>query len=183
VAGEVRAVIRGEKVILRAREESDGWTVHRWSNDPDVMQFMGMRFPTPGPRPMPTEPPDGSKQLPLLIETLDGVPIGSCMLRTYRGAENRTGSLGIMIGEKDYWSHGYGTDAIRALCAFGFDEMNLHRIQLHVFEYNARGIRCYEKCGFREEGRYRQAYFRRGRYWDVVVMAILAEEYRTQATA
>ena len=53
-------MIRGEKVVLRAREDSDGWTLHRWCNDPEVMRFMGMRFPTPGPRPM---PPDVNEQI------------------------------------------------------------------------------------------------------------------------
>jgi RimJ/RimL family protein N-acetyltransferase len=170
-------MIRGEKVTLRAREQADSRLQHRWSNDPDVMRFMGMRFPTPGPRD-PAPEPDPAQYLALVIETLEGEPIGTCGLRV-RSVADRNASIGIMIGKKRYWSHGYGADALLAVCGYGFNEMHLHRIHLAVFSYNTRGIRCYEKCGFKHEVRYRQACFREGRYHDVLVMAMLEDEYRT----
>jgi RimJ/RimL family protein N-acetyltransferase len=55
--------------------------------------------------------------------------------------------------------------------------MNLHRVELEVFDYNSRAIRCYEKCGFKLEGRRREAMFRDGRYHDALIMAILREEF------
>ena len=92
-------------------------------------------------------------------------------------AEDRKAGLGIMIGEKDYWSNGYGGDAIVTLLRFAFHEMNLNRVWLHVFEFNERARASYKKCGFREEGRLRQHYYAEGRYWDVFVMAILRDEF------
>ncbi|MEN6401563.1 MAG: GNAT family protein, partial [Armatimonadia bacterium] len=80
--------------------------------------------------------------------------------------------------DKEYWNGGYGTDAMLTLCGFGFNQCNLHRIQLDVFAENARAIRCYEKVGFVHEGRRREAIFRHGRYQDLIVMGLLAEEYR-----
>lgn len=84
---------------------------------------------------------------------------------------------GIVIGEKEYWNRGYGSDALRTLLRFAFEELNLHRVFLHVFDFNERAIRCYEKVGFRHEGRLRQARFTEGRYVDELVMAVLREEW------
>ena len=59
-------------------------------------------------------------------------------------------------------------------------EMNLRRVSLNVFEYNPRGIRSYEKAGFRHEGRQRQYLNRDGRRWDIVYMGILREEWMAE---
>ena len=110
----------------------------------------------------------------LAIETKDGRHIGNIGLHDVR-PEDRHAVLGIMIGAKDAWSQGYGTDAVITLLRFAFGEMNLHRVWLQVFEFNERAIACYRKCGFREEGRLRQHYYGRGRYWDVLVLGMLRE--------
>ena len=86
--------------------------------------------------------------------------------------------LGIVIGEKDCWGKGYGTDAMLTLCGFGFTQMNLHRIGLRVFPENQRAVTCYEKCGFEHEGRLREAIFKHGEYRDMLLMSILADEFR-----
>ncbi len=112
----------------------------------------------------------------LAIETRDGKHIGG--INVHRtNPEDRKAGLGIMIGEKDHWSNGYGTDAVLALLKLAFDEMNLHRVWLHVFPDNERAIACYLKCGFREEGRLRQEVFQDGRYYDVIVMGVLKDEF------
>jgi RimJ/RimL family protein N-acetyltransferase len=110
------------------------------------------------------------------IDTKDGRHIGSINFHQTQ-PENRKATLGIMIGEKDCWSQGYGTDAIVTLLRFGFDEMNLNRVDLTVFDGNDRGIACYRKCGFMEEGRLRQERYAGGRYIDVIIMAVLRDEF------
>jgi RimJ/RimL family protein N-acetyltransferase len=112
----------------------------------------------------------------LAIETKDGIHIGNLGLHDPH-PEHRSATLGILIGEKDYWSNGYGTDAIVTLLRFGFGEMNLHRVTLHVFEFNERAIACYKKCGFQIEGTLRQHYYGEGRYWDVIVMGVLRDDF------
>ena len=94
---------------------------------------------------------------------------------------NRHCSFGISIGEKAEWGKGYGTDAMRILMRLGFDKMNLHRLWLHVFDYNQRAIASYEKCGFKREGVLREEHFARGKYHDTIVMGILESEYRALA--
>ncbi len=91
---------------------------------------------------------------------------------------DRIAEIGIVIGVKEYWGKGYGTDAMRVLMRLAFDTMNLHRLWLRVFDFNPRAIRSYEKCGFRREGLLREDKFMRGRYHDALVMAILEHEYR-----
>jgi [ribosomal protein S5]-alanine N-acetyltransferase len=74
-------------------------------------------------------------------------------------------------------SKGYGSEATRLLVRHGFETLNLHRIWLHVYEYNERGIRAYERVGFQREGVLRQDRFYEGRYWNTLVMGILREEW------
>jgi RimJ/RimL family protein N-acetyltransferase len=110
------------------------------------------------------------------IEAEDGAHIGQMGLHGV-DYENRRAVLGIGIGEKDYWGRGYGTDAIQALLGWAFDHLNLNRVGLHVYDFNQRAIRCYEKCGFRREGVVRQAWYVGGQYHDEVVMGILRDEF------
>lgn len=89
----------------------------------------------------------------------------------------REAFMGIQIGERAYWGKGYGTDALRVLLRYAFDELNLQRISLSVLEGNARALRSYEKCGFQYEGRERHAWAYDGRRWDEVYMGLLREEW------
>lgn len=85
--------------------------------------------------------------------------------------------VGIGLGEREYWGKGYGTDAMRVLLRFAFEELNLHRVSLTVFEYNPRAIRSYEKAGFTVEGRVREFVHRGGQRWDMICMGILRREW------
>ena len=86
-------------------------------------------------------------------------------------------------GGDTIWGKGYGTEATRTILSFAFNELNLHRVELEVYDFNARAIRTYEKAGFRHEGTRRKALFRDGSYHDVHVMGILREEFMNQRAA
>ena len=66
---------------------------------------------------------------------------------------------------------------MRALIRWGFDELNLHRIELSVDPSNAAAIRVYEKLGFRSEGCRREAHFSGGVYIDDLQMGLLRSEF------
>lgn len=85
--------------------------------------------------------------------------------------------MGIFIGEKDYLSKGYGTEAIRLILDFGFNYMNLHNIKLELISFNERALKCYKKCGFVETGRTRENVFVNGKYYDTISMDILSNEF------
>jgi RimJ/RimL family protein N-acetyltransferase len=177
-------MLSGKLVRLRPVEEADIDRVYVWINDWEVKRWLA------GPSRYPfsyadeqewiklavrrTKPPEMSWSI---ITLDDGRHIGSVGLHGIDGAD-RNASLGIMIGEREYWSHGYGTDTIVTLLRYAFDEMNLHRVWLQVHADNARGIACYRKCGFIEEGRTREDRFRGGRWCDTLTMGVLEHEFR-----
>lgn len=94
---------------------------------------------------------------------------------------NRSTELGIAIHAEKNWSKGYGTDAMEVLLKIGFDYLNFHCIQLRVHEYNARAIRVYEKVGFTQIGKLREAHFFNGEYHDVILMDILKKEWEEKS--
>ncbi|MBN1937701.1 MAG: GNAT family N-acetyltransferase [Anaerolineae bacterium] len=104
--------------------------------------------------------------------------IGRCMLFNVNHVD-RNAMLGIVIGEKTYWGQGYGQDAIRLLLDYGFNLLNLNSVMLGAFEFNVRAMHCYQKIGFKEIGRRRQARIIAGHKYDVVLMDILAEEFES----
>lgn len=117
------------------------------------------------------------------IETLEGNKyIGGCGLNKINW-KNSVAEVGIFIGDKDKWGKGYGTDAMRILIRFIFEQMNINKIKLNVFSFNQRAIKSYEKCGFKMEGVLRQEVFKDGKYYDDIVMGILKEEYIEQKLA
>ena len=89
----------------------------------------------------------------------------------------RSAVLGIFIGEDDFRSHGYGTEAIKLLLEYGFKYLNLHSIRLDLLSFNERAHKCYLKCGFKDTGCSREAIFINGKYYDKLHMDILENEF------
>ena len=170
--------ILGKRVCLRAIERSDIPTFVRWFNDPEVTKHLLMYLPMSQAQEERwfEEYLQDNRRNVFGIETLDGQLIGNVGLEGIDWKNSKV-ELGIVIGEKDYWDKGYGTEAITTLLHFVFEQMNLHRVSLRVFDDNPRAIHCYEKCGFKLEGRLREANFSDGRYRDELVMGILRDEF------
>ncbi len=93
---------------------------------------------------------------------------------------HQTASVGIGIGNRIYWSQGFGGEAMQIILRFAFDELNLHSIHLTVFSYNARAIRLYEKLGFTHEGTYRECLQRDGQRYDMLLYGLLRPEWEAQ---
>ncbi|WP_019177731.1 GNAT family N-acetyltransferase [Methanomassiliicoccus luminyensis] len=170
--------LRGEKVTLRAVEWGDLPHFVDWLNDPEVNAHL-MSNPLAGLEEQEQWYHDlqGTDERVLSVEAEDGRLIGNCGIIKLEW-EDRRCSLWLAIGEKDVWDRGYGTDVVRTMLRYLFDEMDLNRVYLNVAEANARAIRAYEKCGFRKEGVMRKARFKNGRYENDVLMSILQEEWR-----
>ena len=165
---------------LRAVEEADLPLLVRWMNDPEVRHWLHH-----------SDRPDATvdsvrgrfglteerfPNLVWLIETLEGRPVGHLALLQVDPHHKRA-ELAISIGEKDCWSRGLGTDAVRTVLRHGFEDLGLRRVDLHTDADNARGIRCYEKCGFVREGVMRARRLRYGEPLDMVLMAVLSDEW------
>jgi RimJ/RimL family protein N-acetyltransferase len=102
--------------------------------------------------------------------------IGSVSLMNIK-PQFQNAELGIVIGDKSQWGQGYGQEAINLLLHYGFTQMNLHRIYLRVDASHTRGIHCYQECGFKEEGRLRDAIYHHGRFEDHFMMSVLRPEF------
>jgi RimJ/RimL family protein N-acetyltransferase len=90
---------------------------------------------------------------------------------------NRGASLSVSIHNPENQNKGYGTDATRCILKIGFSVLNLHRVELHVYEFTANAVRVYEKLGFKKVGVRREASFIIGKYRNDLVMDILEEEF------
>lgn len=111
-----------------------------------------------------------------IIETKEGKAIGSISYRDYDRI-NKKVTLGIHIGEKEFWGKGFGTDAIKAFIKFLFSALDINRIELDTFDDNIRAIKAYQKCGFKIEGVLREAKFIDGRFHDKIIMGLIRKDF------
>jgi diamine N-acetyltransferase len=171
----IRSPFEGSLVRLRAVEEEDLAKINEAIWDPEVTEQMSIAWPeaVAQTRQFWEWIRASDSNLLLVIETIAGEFVGSVGLHGI-DARSRQAELGIWIA-RPHWDKGYGTEAVRIASRFAFREMNLQRVYLHVYDTNPRGIRAYEKVGYKEEGRLRRSQFVNGRYADVIVMGLLAE--------
>jgi RimJ/RimL family protein N-acetyltransferase len=182
-------VIFGQRVRLRRVEREDLPRFVAWLNDPEVRRHLALVYPMSAANEeawfeaqLKAEP--AVQPYAVDVRASSTAAAGPDPAWTHVGGAgfhsvdwpSRCAELGIVLGSKESWGQGYGTDATRALVAWGFQELNLNRVWLRVFEDNPRGIRCYEKVGFRVEGRLRQDRFREGGYLDTIIMGVLRGE-------
>lgn len=106
-------------------------------------------------------------------------PIGQINVHTNvygRNPSNRACSLGIAIAAP-YQNSGYGTEAVRWTIDWAFRRANMHSVHLGSVEYNKRAHRCYEKAGFKLDGKQRQCYWGDRKFWDLYLFSILEDEW------
>jgi RimJ/RimL family protein N-acetyltransferase len=172
-------MLKGEKVTIRPIRQDDmlKWVV--WLNDQEVTSHLsgavlyGVTWEQE--QDFYSQMLRSSQNKVFTIQNENGRQIGNIGLHNINW-EWSTATVGIMIGEKDHWGKGYGTDAMKTIVNFAFNMMNLRRLSLEVNADNIRGIKCYEKAGFVTEGIKRKERYYNGRYTDIVIMGILKEE-------
>jgi RimJ/RimL family protein N-acetyltransferase len=178
-------MIYGERIRLRAITRDDLPHFVEWLNDPEVTQGLMHYLPfsmedeetwyesmRKGPK----------EEHPLMIDICSEEgwePIGDCGLFGIDW-RIRQAEFGIVIGAKQHWDKGYGTEALELMIQHGFHTLNLNRISLRVYENNPRAIRSYEKAGLSIEGRLRQGHYDDGQYFDVILMSILRSEWQEE---
>lgn len=168
----------GAKVTLRALTEDHTSLIVRWRNNPEVSRNLYTQ----------TEITESSHLRYFHAQVATGCcaqfviyinesmkPIGSVFLKNI-DTQSHKAEYGIFIGEDEARGRGYGSEAARLIIQYGFHLLNLNRIYLSVFSENHAAISSYEKVGFHQEGQLRQDFCRNGKYYDVVLMAMLAAE-------
>jgi RimJ/RimL family protein N-acetyltransferase len=176
--------IRGELVYLRPAERGDIDLFVRWFADAETTRYLSTRAPFS--KAMEEKwfesmvEQQGKRQYHFVICLLaDDRAIGTAGFH-HVNQEDGHATFGISIGEKAEWSKGYGTDALRAICDFGFGQLRLERIELDVYVTNLRAQRSYEKAGFVSEGILRHAQFADGAFQDLRRMSLLRDEWAAQ---
>lgn len=171
----------GKLVKLRAYKEEDIEKAVEFINDEEVKKLMDSTIPFPMTKWQEEDWVRSRKAntdftYDFAIEDLKtGKYIGGCSINEC-DVKNRTCVVGIMIGDKEYWGKGYGSDALKILIKFIFEEVNMNKIKLNVFAFNNRAIACYKKVGFKEEGILRKEIYRSGKYYDEIIMAMFKGE-------
>jgi RimJ/RimL family protein N-acetyltransferase len=172
----------GKKCYLAPCSVADAEKWTQWDNDLEVTIPLGDEAYEPMPLDNERESIAGAlahkSHLFDIVESENDTLIGRCMLFSVNHID-RTAMLGICIGEKAYWSKGYGQEAISLLLDYAFNLLNLNNVMLGTFAFNERAIRCYKKVGFKEIGRRRQGRIIAGQAYDCVLMDILAAEYKS----
>ncbi len=171
-------LFKGQRIRLAAPVAADTETLAAWSNNDEYMRFVDddpIAPLTAGSFDWLIKPDDRSARFTLRTLTEDQL-IGFVILHTIRWAQ-QVATITIGIGEPAYWSKGYGKEAMTLALNYGFNELNLFRIELFVTDYNARAIALYEKLGFVREGVRRQAGVRYGKRFDLVEYGLLRHEW------
>ena len=108
--------------------------------------------------------------------------IGQCGLEQINHFD-RTAKYTILIGEKDCWNRGFGTETTQLVLDYGFTCLGLHNLYLTVYSFNQRGLNAYRRAGFKEIGRQREACRLGGKAHDVIYMDCLATEFQSPVLA
>jgi RimJ/RimL family protein N-acetyltransferase len=177
-------LVEGRRVVLRDLSLGDSRLIHDWTNDPEINRFLLEGFPRTHKdierfinSQMTNADPINRALAVARRDNLTSIGFVGCFNIDWHA---RAAELGVILGSKEHLGKGYGTEAVTLLLKFAFDELGLHRLFLRVFDFNERAIQSYRKCGFVEEGRLREAYYRDGAYFDIIMMSILEEEYQAR---
>lgn len=176
--------LKGEKIILRPIETKGlpelARLINEWVNDEIVTYYM---FTGQIPQNSEQIVADFKKQLEgknnvifLIVDLETQKPIGYTGLYEIR-LTARSAEFRILIGEKDFWGGGYGTEVTELVTYYGFDRLNLNRIYLGYTSDNKGAGKAYEKSGYVYEGTLKEDIYRNSQYYDTIRMAILRKNY------
>jgi RimJ/RimL family protein N-acetyltransferase len=168
-------MLEGKRVTLRRSEPTDYADIQRWQNDPEVFRWMDYEEPFSLDDIRRSEERAREEGHPFVIEA-DGKAIGRIGLNNFR-KRDRMASLYVFIGEKGTRGKRYGIDALMTLLRYGFDTLNLRKIELWALGDNERALQLYKSAGFHEDARLPSRSFHDGEYLDHVVMSIDREDF------
>lgn len=166
-------------MLLRALEVDDLERCYLWMNDPYIVRTLKSRYPIP----FHTESawlenavtPSATERHFAIERREDRTHIGNASLHQIDWV-SRVAWFGLFIGDPASWNQGYGSDAIRSLVRFAFEEMNLRKLRINVFEYNERAKHVLLSNGFVQEGKLDREFYREGKYHDICILSIFKDD-------
>ncbi len=173
----------GQNIYLRGLELTDVTELMKYWNNQEIRQFLHAYTPNSVPeeeewiRNTWTERKKGISHLFGIIVKAQDLYIGNVEISIINQISRR-GVLGIVIFNPSFWNKGHGTEAIQLILDYGFRTLNLHSIELEVFANNLRAQRCYQKVGFQDVGKRREAIFSNGQFQDSLLLDITISEWK-----
>lgn len=167
----------GERIYLRAVEESDYEKTIEWLNSQQTTRYMQ--------RGIYPETIVGCKEYNGQTRAKGGLNLAICLKDKHIGnialtnvhPNFRSADISIIIGETSAQGNGFATGAIRLVIAHAFGRMNLNRLEAGMVKDNTPCTKAFTSAGFKQEGILRQAYYCEGRYQDVIVLSIIKNEW------
>ncbi len=146
-------IITGINVILREKRLDDAATDYKWETDSELAKLDATKPITMSFTRYRSDYAEELREVytascRFAVETRNGKHIGNC---AYYNINERRGDteLGIMIGDRDFWNKGYGTDIVSTLLNYIFRNTNLKRVYLKTLSTNYRAQHCFRKAGFK----------------------------------
>jgi len=180
---EIMGLIRTDRLMLRDLKENDWQAVHRYASDPEVVRFMDW-----GPNSeeetkafiqrsiaSQKEQPRRNHTLAIVLKADDKL-IGGCGIHV-SNSDNREGWLGYCLNRR-FWGQGYATETAKALLAFGFGQLDLHRVFATCDPANTASAHVLEKTGMKKEGHIREHRWAKEKWRDSFLYAILDREWQ-----
>jgi len=164
-----------DQICLRSLLEKDLMILHKWINDPEVIQYTNVFRPISEMEQKEwfySLHKNKNQHIFAIESKAKERIIGTCGLYDIDPV-SRKAELRIKIGDKEYWGHGTGTNAVKLLVEFGFSSLNLKKIWLKVMKDNIRAVKSYKKVGFIIEGELTKDMFINGEYKDILLMALI----------
>jgi RimJ/RimL family protein N-acetyltransferase len=180
-------ILRGKSVRLAALSKDDLPTFSRWYEDAGFSRLLDA---------VPAAPKSVEQWEKWLEETEEDKDSFIFSIRLTQGDvligyleldgilwNHRNCWIGIGLGDRKNWGKGYGREAMELVLKFAFHELNLHRVQLSVFDYNQRAMNLYEELGFTKEGVFREHLERDGQRFDMHLYGLLRNEWENQRSS
>ncbi|MFG0764782.1 GNAT family N-acetyltransferase [Aeromonas media] len=169
------------RVYLRAFRADDYLTTHKWRCDDDVVSsLVGKKY-------FVSEDYEKKWIHDAIFSASNSVKLAVCLVDSNEhignvyldsiDSFNQTAMFSLMIGNKSYWARGFGTEMTFLMLNYAFYEINLRRIYSYQLSNNIGSIAVHHKCGFKDEGVFREAVFKNGKFSDLNVMAILKNDF------
>lgn len=166
--------LEGEHVYISPMNLDDAEIYTKWLNNPNITQYLSVHnslVTISGERSYLENFCQKEWHLCIVKKENDEL-IGNIGLDKV-DYKNGSAELGIFIGDEENLGKGYGSEAIKLLLNYAFNELRLHNIGLTMYDINERAQKAYTKCGFKEYGRRHEALFRDGKYHDIVYMEVI----------
>lgn len=165
--------LEGKRTLLRPLQRRDLQRSLLWLTDPMINKYLSQNF-----KDLTEEQEekwfsyiqDSEADIVFAILEKDSSDhIGNCSLNKI-DHRNRRCELGIVIGDKDHWNKGFGSDAVDTLVNFAVEDLEIPTVRLSVYVYNQRAIKVYKKCGFKLIKVFKKDHLYDGKYWDTIIM-------------